>query len=285
LECYSNYWFAPVASIGMEDIVLTGASRGIGRALALALASPDRRLSLCARDAGALASLREEITARGGHADIHTANIGTLAGARTLGAHLAPSLVAGATLIHNAGLWPSARQLGPEGLEQAFVTNCVGPLLLQAPLLAAGRLRRVMVVGAGLMVKGRFDPARTPCGEDFSWWRTYASTKLAFAVATRDVARAHPEVDFLVIHPGVVRTDLGATGGPLGWLLALVKRRWESPDVCAARLCRVLEQPRWSKPGEARWMFEEAVQPWPEAAAQQATADAVRAATAPLLAG
>jgi NAD(P)-dependent dehydrogenase (short-subunit alcohol dehydrogenase family) len=269
----------------MEDLVLTGASRGIGRALALELASPARRLLLVARDAGALASLRDEVTARGGHADAHAGDLGTPDGARALGALLRGRIQRGAALVHNAGLWPSARQVLPGGLEQAFVTNCLGPLLLQAPLLEAGLLRRVMVVGAGLMVKGRFDAARTPRGEDFSWWRTYASTKLAFAVATRAVAAAHPAVDFLVIHPGVVRTDLGAMRGPLGWLLSQVKRRWESPEVCAQRLRRVLEQPRWSEPGEARWMFEEAAQPWPDAVTRPGLADAVRAATAPVLAG
>ena len=47
---------------------------------------------------------------------------------------------------------------------------------------------------------------------------------LCFALAMRDVAAAHPELDVVVLHPGVVRTDLGARTGPLGWLLSLVKR-------------------------------------------------------------
>lgn len=267
----------------MEDLVLTGASRGIGRALALSLASPALRIHICARDAAALAALQGEIADRGGHSEVHVADIGSTDGARALGAALAGRVSAGATLVHNAGLWPAQRQQLPTGLEAAFVTNCLGPLLLQAPLLEAGLLRRVMVVGAGLMVKGRFDAARTPCGEDFSWWRTYASTKLALAVATREVAAAHRDVDFLVIHPGVVRTDLGAMRGPIGWLLSQVKRRWEPPEACAARLGRVLARPRWSEPGVARWMFEENEQPWPAVAIEPATVEAVRAATRPLL--
>jgi hypothetical protein len=82
----------------------------------------------------------------------------------------------------------------------------------------------------------------------------------------RDVAQRYPRVDFAVVHPGVVSTDLGARGGPLGWLLRLVKRRWESPEACAARLVRLLERPRWEEhPGAAPWFFEEAEQPWPSA--------------------
>jgi hypothetical protein len=64
---------------------------------------------------------------------------------------------------------------------------------LQAPLVERGLLARILVIGAGLMKLGRFDPERTPSGDDFSWFRTYASTKLAFAAAMRDVARDHPE--------------------------------------------------------------------------------------------
>jgi NAD(P)-dependent dehydrogenase (short-subunit alcohol dehydrogenase family) len=155
---------------------------------------------------------------------------------------------------------------------------------MQQRLLAGQRLARVMGVGAGLMVRGRFDAARTPTGEDFSGVRTYCTTKLAFALAMREVAEAHPEVDVVVLHPGVVRTELGARPGLLGWLLSRVKRRLESPEVCAARLVRVLSRERWSPPGEARWLFEETEQPWPAVAEDSATRRAVRETTARLLA-
>jgi hypothetical protein len=135
-----------------------------------------------------------------------------------------------------------------------------------------------MVVGAGLMVKGRFDPARTPTGQDFSGFRTYATTKLCFAIAMREVAARHPELDVLVLHPGVVRTDLGARGGVLGALLTLVKRRWESPATCADRLVRVLDRTRWSTPGQAAWQFEEEAKPWPALADDETTRTAVREA-------
>ena len=98
----------------------------------------------------------------------------------------------------------------------------------------------------------RFDAERTPRGLDFSSLRTYANTKLCFAVAMRDVAAQHPEVDVVVMHPGVVRTDLGARPGLLGWLLDRIKRGWESPETCAERLARVLSKERWSPPADAR---------------------------------
>jgi NAD(P)-dependent dehydrogenase (short-subunit alcohol dehydrogenase family) len=269
----------------MADLILTGASRGIGHALALALAERrDDRLVLVARDRARLEALVTAVEQKGGRAIAVPGDLSSLAGARALGHRLAETVTPGATLIHNAGLWPSKRELTPEGLETAFVVNHLAPLVMQRALLDTGRLRRVMVVSAGLILKGRFDAARTPTGGDFSSIRTYCDTKLCFALAMRDVAAAHPELDVVILHPGVVRTDLGARSGPIGWLLSLVKRGWESPEVCAARLARILARERWSPPGEARWLIEENEQPWPAVAEDAVTRRAVRDTTARLLA-
>jgi len=268
----------------MPDIIISGASRGIGHALALALAGRrSARLILVGRDRPRLDDLVAKVAERGGHAVAVSGDLGSLASARELSQRLVEVVEEGATLVHNAGIWPSRRELTPEGLEAAFVVNHLGPLVMQRPLLEAGRVSRVMVVSAGLIIKGRFDRDRTPRGEDFSALRTYCTTKLCFALAMRDVAASHPELDVVVLHPGVVRTDLGARPGVLGWLLSLAKRSWETPEVCAERLLRILEQPRWSPPGTARWLVEEEEQPWPANACDEATIRGVRETTAALL--
>jgi NAD(P)-dependent dehydrogenase (short-subunit alcohol dehydrogenase family) len=266
----------------MQELILTGASRGIGLALARALATRCR-LTLIARDGVRLEQLRAEIEARGGSARVLSADLGSLRAARALGEKLAEQTAAAATLVHNAGIWPARRVLTEDGLEQAFAVNHLGPLALQQPLLARAKLARVLVVSAGLIAKGRFDPARTPTGGDFSGIATYCNTKLCFALAMRSVAAQHPQLDTLVVHPGVVRTDLGARAGVMGTLLALVKRRWEAPETCAERLVRILERPRWSQPGEAPFWFEERETPWPSAASQAAQ-EAVWNASSRLLA-
>lgn len=271
----------------MQDVIVTGASRGIGAALVRALAkASDERLVLVARDVERLGALAAELRAvRGDEASVVVVpgDLGTVASARALGQTLRSVVESGATLVHNAGQWPTRREHTPDGLERAFVVNHLGPLAMQAPLLDAGRIRRIMVVSAGLLIKGRFDAERTPWGRDFSSFRTYCTTKLCLAVEIQRVAREHRELDVVALHPGVVRTDLGARGGPLGWLLRLVKRSWEAPEACAERLVRVLGKERWSSPGEAAWVFEEEAQPWPDAAVDPATAHAVHECTQQLL--
>lgn len=54
-------------------VYLTGASRGIGRALALRLAREGVRLAFCGRDSGALETLREELESGGARATFYRA--------------------------------------------------------------------------------------------------------------------------------------------------------------------------------------------------------------------
>lgn len=263
------------------DYIITGASRGIGRALVQAIAqgaatSADRIVAV-ARDGERLRALAQSLA---GSCPIiwHTADLSRVSEARALGHVLAAQVSPGATLVHNAGLWPTRLQR-VDGVEAAFATNCLGLIALHDPLLQAGVLSRVLVVSAGLIVQGHFDAEKTPVGDDFSRLRTYCSTKLAGAVAMRDAARAHPQVDFAIVHPGIVNTDLGVATGAMGWLTQQVKRFWETPEVCAARLLRILQRPRWEHTaGEAPWFFEEHERPWPPQVERDALA--VRAAIA-----
>lgn len=263
----------------MPDVVISGASRGIGRALALELAGRGERLVVTARDGERLRSLVAEIERKGGRALAIEADLSSIHGAEELARRLAGELEPGAMLVHNAGIWPTRRVVVDGGLEEAFVVNHLAGVVLVRALLGARLLRRIAVVSAGLIGKGRFDPSRTPTGADFSRLRTYATTKLCFAVEMRAIAREHPDVDVVVMHPGVVRTDLGATDGVVGALLSLVKRTWEPPERCAERLARILSRERWSPPGDPAWLVEETEEPWPAVASDPETRAAVHEAT------
>ncbi|MFO0554647.1 MAG: SDR family NAD(P)-dependent oxidoreductase [Polyangiaceae bacterium] len=266
---------ASIAGSSSQTWLVTGSSRGIGAALVRALAADARsarlRMILLARDEARLTSLARELEPA--EVVVRPVDLASPSAAAAVGERLASEIEGKAILVHNAGLWPRERVVGASpAVEASFAVNCLSPLALQAPLLRRGALSRVLVVGAGLMVLGRFDAERTPVGLDFSSFRTYANTKLAGAIAMREAARRYPEVDFAVVHPGVVRTELGDRDGLLGRLLTLAKRRMESPEVCAARLTRLLAIPRWQdSPGAAAWYFEEERRSWPAVADRYAS--------------
>src|SRR4051812_43068456 len=55
--------------------VITGASRGLGRAIAISLATAGARVALVSRDAAALSTVAEEVRASGAQAEVFQANI------------------------------------------------------------------------------------------------------------------------------------------------------------------------------------------------------------------
>lgn len=224
--------------------VVTGGNRGIGHAVAAQITQLGHRVVLVARDGdrgrAALAGLHE---LDGPRAELVVGDLADVAGVRDTAQALTEKCPEIDVLVHNAGVWPSRRQLNDDGVEQAFCTNHLAPFLLnhllEPTLLASGT--RVVQVSAGLYVKGRADPERTPTGADFHPMRTYADTKLCNLLLLPLWARRWQDsgVTIDALHPGVIRTGLGARSGALGLLLKLVKLTWKSPDTGAGPVVRL----------------------------------------------
>lgn len=242
----------------MRTVVITGATRGIGAALARSLAAPDVRLVLAGRDLAAGERVAHDAQRAGAEARFVVADLSSVSGALALAASLRGEAVD--ALVHNAGVWPSRRERDAQGLERAFVVNHLSPAALTEALLRAPTPPgRVVVVTAGLIALARWSPERTPTGDDFHALRTYANTKLWFALYARSIAARVPVI---AVHPGVIRTGLGDRAGLVGALLRAVKRRWKTPEHAAHTLAphclRALDA------GETDRFFHEALPaPWP----------------------
>ncbi|MCK9899523.1 retinol dehydrogenase [Parafrankia colletiae] len=233
--------------------VVTGGNRGIGQAVAEQLARAGVRVALVARDPlrGERARARLDATRgpRAPHVELVTGDLSDIAGVRATAAKLLDVCPQLDILVHNAGIWPAARTLNADGLEQAFATNHLAPFLLNHLLedrLAASSARVVQVT-AGLYGKARIDLERTPRGDDFHPIRTYANTKAAnlalVPLFARRWADAGTGIRVNAVHPGVIRTGLGDRRGPLGLALKAVKRFWTPVEQGAPPVIRLALAP------------------------------------------
>ncbi|GAG81510.1 unnamed protein product, partial [marine sediment metagenome] len=131
-------------------------------------------------------------------------------------------------LIHNAGVWPSILTLNDDGIEIAFMVNHLAPFYLTHLLLS--RLKesapsRIVLVNAGLYLRGNFDPELTPWGKDFSRLNTYMNSKLCSILYMRKFAPMLEGSNVLInaVHPGVIKTGLVDFKGLLGFFLKIFK--------------------------------------------------------------
>jgi short-subunit dehydrogenase len=132
-------------------VLLTGASRGIGRELALRLAGRGARLVLVGRDPDAVAAVCNQVFALGGRADSIAFDLAAASGHETVVERARLLLGRIDLLVNNAGVsaFESFERQRPEAIARIAATNLVAPMLLARaalPHLAAGA--RIVNVGS-----------------------------------------------------------------------------------------------------------------------------------------
>ncbi len=180
--------------------LITGASRGLGLALAGALASEGWEIILDARDGEALtkaaAGLPNATVVAGDVADpAHRAALVAAADGLDLLVNNASTL--GATPLPSLSAYPL------DVLEHAFAVNTIGPLALIQGVLPALRERR------GAIVNISSDAATEP----YEGWGGYGATKAALDQLSNVLAAEEPAVSVWWVDPGEMRTAMLAAAG------------------------------------------------------------------------
>lgn len=207
-----------------RTIVLTGASSGIGKATALALAKTGYRVIVVGREGTKAQVAMDEVTAAAtGEAPAFIpcdlANRDQIVAACKKIRATTPHVD---TLINNAALYPQTWQENAAGVEMCLAVNVLAPFLLSEGLidsLAAapdGRIVNVSSVGEryanvdwdDLMSVRNFNPNLT-----------YNNSKLLLTLLTYEQARQYADrgVTANCLHPGGVRTDLVKSTRGLSW--------------------------------------------------------------------
>ncbi len=140
---------APGALEGRE-VVVTGASSGLGTAIAAQLLALGAHVHLVVRDLA-----KGEATARqlGGSTSVWRCDIADLDSVRTLAADLTASGGRLGGIVHNAGALPPERAESAQGHELTMALHVLGPVLMTELLLPVmrGEQARVVLVTSGGM--------------------------------------------------------------------------------------------------------------------------------------
>jgi NAD(P)-dependent dehydrogenase (short-subunit alcohol dehydrogenase family) len=200
----------------MPLVLLTGATRGIGRAAAVQLAERGADLALVGRDPARVAETAGAARAAGAQVTEHVADLTRLDEVRRVAAEVGERYERIDVLAHNAGALFTARHVTADGFEQTFALNHLAPFLLTNLLLDRLGGGRVVTTASDAHKAGALDFDDLQSERSFRPMRTYGTTKLCNILFTRELARR--EAGRLVancFHPGVVRTGFGKNDGLL----------------------------------------------------------------------
>ncbi len=187
--------------------LVTGASSGIGRATAIALAQAGARVAALARDTAALEALAAELQAQGAEVHVIGADLRD-PGARAGAVEASLAALGGLDLLVNAaGVIGSGtiESTTPDALSAMMELNVVAPMDLMQRCLPALSARPGSVVNVSSVTGLRAFPGVL----------AYATSKAALDQLTRCAALelAPRGVRVNAVNPGVVRTALHRRGG------------------------------------------------------------------------
>jgi len=210
--------------------LVTGATRGIGRATAEALAKSGAHVLLHGRDSASVGAVCREMV-RYGQVDGVVGDLSSLAAVRKLATEVAAQYPRLDVLVNNAGTGTRRRQTTGDGYERTFAINHLAPFLLTNLLLErlkAGKAARVVTVSsmAHRGAKLDFDDLNWETRK-FSGLGAYGASKLANILFTVELASrlAGSGVTANCLHPGVVATNIfTAFGGRTGKVFTVLLR-------------------------------------------------------------
>jgi NAD(P)-dependent dehydrogenase (short-subunit alcohol dehydrogenase family) len=191
--------------------VVTGASRGIGRAAALALSAEGAHVVAIARTVGGLEELDDAIKAKGGDgATLVPLDVTDFAGVDRLGAAIYERWGKLDMLLGNAGMLgvvTPLSHLDPEVFDKVMAVNVTANwrlIRLLDPLLRQSDAGRALFVTSGAVRRCR------------PYWGIYSASKAALEALVRTYAGELRQTNAKanLINPGSVRTRMRAQGRP-----------------------------------------------------------------------
>jgi len=212
---------SPPANLAGRVAVVTGATSGIGREVALGLARLGARTVVVGRGPGRADRTASDLARESGNPKVEgleVSDLAVMAEARSLAATLIDRYPQLHILVNNAGAYFRRREVTSDGLERTFALNVLAPYILTAtlkPRLLASAPARVVNVASEAEQSGRVDFDDLQFEHGYRGFRVYGSSKLELLWLTREFAQrfAGSGVTVNAVHPGYVRSGFGLNNG------------------------------------------------------------------------
>ncbi len=214
-----------------KDIVVTGATDGIGKVTARELAKMGASVTIVGRDAAKGEAVVRELRQAAGHDRIGfvAGDLATQKGVRAAAAVIKGRLKKLDVLVNNAGAVFMKRELTDDGIERTFALNHLGYFLLTHELLGllkASAPSRIVTVASAAHQGAKLDMSDLQNAKNYSGFRVYGQSKLANIYFTYELARRlqGTNVTANCLHPGFVASRFGNnTGGVFRLLIGWAK--------------------------------------------------------------
>jgi NAD(P)-dependent dehydrogenase (short-subunit alcohol dehydrogenase family) len=197
-----------------RNVVVTGASGGLGAETGRALAARGANVTLAARNLEKTGGVLDAIRSAGGNVEASQLELTSDESVRAFAEHYAAEHDALHLLINNAGIMACPLARTDRGWEKQFATNHLGHFLLTGlllPLLEAGAPSRVVCLSsaAHLMSGIDFDDIHFD-RRDYDKWVAYGQSKTANALHAQELNRrlSGKGVSAFAVHPGMIMTEL-----------------------------------------------------------------------------
>jgi dehydrogenase/reductase SDR family member 12 len=198
--------------------LVTGASTGIGRQLALSAANAGATVHAVARNAEKLAQLEDEVCSNRGSIVSHSVDLSLMASVASLADYFQDNGIIFDVLVNNVGLMLNAPSETSEGLETGFATNVLGHYVLTEQLVSLGGLKSgstVINMSSGGMYNVSLDIDALQGDHPYDGTLTYARHKRAQVALNEHWRETYGDmINFYSMHPGWVSTPGVETAMP-----------------------------------------------------------------------
>lgn len=228
--------------------LITGASSGIGKSAALALARMGASIVMAGRDRERTEKARAEVVRESGNdrVEIVLCDLSSQAEIRRMADEFAAGYGKLDVLINNAAIVPATRTVTTEGIETQFAVNHLAYFLLAGLLmdpLKAAAPSRIVNVASGMHFRACLDFGNLQAEKSYKPMAHYSLTKLLNVCFTYELAGRLEGTGVTVnaLSPGFTATNLGRDFSPFSRFV--MRRMAKKPEKGAATVVYLASSP------------------------------------------